>query len=81
MADADFAKLYEDAYADLYADLVDSGTAASLLDQAATQAQAAGGDDASQAREQLSEQIASIPETADDAASTEGTEGTEGTSG
>ncbi|WP_040685201.1 CotH kinase family protein [Nocardiopsis baichengensis] len=58
----EFAQLYEEAYADLYESLVQSGTAADLLDSEVAQAQAVGDEEAASAQEALAEQIASIPE-------------------
>ncbi|MBB4931281.1 spore coat protein CotH [Lipingzhangella halophila] len=63
MANEDFAKLYEQAYADMYADLVESGKAASRLEQAASRAQATGDDGAAQAQQQLAEQVEGIAAT------------------
>ncbi|WP_193789645.1 hypothetical protein [Nocardiopsis halophila] len=57
----EFVRLYEEAYADLYEGLVQSGTAADLLDSEVARAQAAGDEEAASAQEALAEQIASIP--------------------
>ncbi|MFE3456794.1 CotH kinase family protein [Nocardiopsis aegyptia] len=63
MADEDFTALYEQAYTEMYADLVESGEAEALLDAAATGAEAAGDTEAAQARERLSEAVAAVSPT------------------
>ena len=56
----DFRELYEQAYADLYADLVEDGTAAAVLDEVVARAEAAGDDGARAASVTLAEQLEGI---------------------
>ncbi|ADH67245.1 CotH kinase family protein [Nocardiopsis dassonvillei] len=60
LADEGFHRLYEEAYADLYQDLVGSGTAAELLESAVSRAGATGDTGADAAGEQLAERIAAV---------------------
>ncbi len=60
LADEDFHNLDEEAYADLYQDLVASGTATELLESAVSRAGAAGDTGARAAGEQLAERIAAV---------------------
>lgn len=65
LADDGFRELYEQAYADMYRDLVVDGTAADLVDQVRAAAQRAGDTTADAEGADLAEQIASISEQPD----------------
>ena len=60
LADEDFHRLYEEAYADLHQELIGSGTATELLESAVSRAGAAGDTGADAAGEQLAERIAAV---------------------
>ncbi|MFD6951297.1 spore coat protein CotH [Nocardiopsis sp. TSRI0078] len=81
LANEDFQRLYEQAYADLHTELVESGTAAELLESAVSRAEAAGDEGATAAGEQLAERIAAVSETPQEETGTPGrAEDTGGTS-
>ncbi|MFR9730624.1 CotH kinase family protein [Saccharopolyspora sp. MS10] len=63
LADEHFRAAYEQAYADLYRDLITSGTAAGLVDRVAARAEGAGDEAARSARDGLAQQIASTSPT------------------
>lgn len=65
----EFLALYQEAYAQLYADLVDSGFAADALEELTARAEAAGDSEAATASESLSEQLASLSAEAPDPSS------------
>nr|WP_241480411.1 CotH kinase family protein [Nocardiopsis halotolerans] len=78
LANEDFHQLYEQAYADLHSALVESGTAAELLESAVSRAEAAGDGGAAAAGEQLAERIAAIPRTPQEGTGTPGQDGDTG---
>jgi len=77
LENGDFTALYEQAYADLYENLVEDGTASELVESAVSRAQAAGDDGASAAGEGLAEQIASIADAPQEGTGTPGGGGRE----
>lgn len=81
LADEDFHRLYEQAYADLHQNLIGTGTAARLLESAVSRAGAAGDEGAEAAGEQLAERIAAVSETPQEGGRAAGEETAEGEQG